>query len=92
MKRTIADVMRDEGREIGLELGRREEAISSRQQILLRLLRIRFGDIAEATVATVEACRDIDQLKAWLERFAVAKTLGGVRIRASSARHGGGSS
>ncbi len=53
------------------------------QQTLLRQLRIRFGEIPEATSAAIEACRDVDQLTRWLDRIVVAKTLGGVGIRGS---------
>jgi ElaB/YqjD/DUF883 family membrane-anchored ribosome-binding protein len=79
MKRTIAEEMQEEGR----RLGEQHEAIRSRQQMLLRLLRARFTDIPAATIAAVEACRDVDQLNGWFDRAAVAKTLGGVGIRPS---------
>ncbi len=92
MKRTIADVMREEGRELGREIGRHEGAVRSLQQTLLRLLRIRFREIPEGTVAAVEACRDVDQLNAWFDRSAVAKTLGGVGIRAAPSHQGRGNS
>jgi ElaB/YqjD/DUF883 family membrane-anchored ribosome-binding protein len=77
MKRTIAEAMQEEGR----RMGEQQEAVRARQRTLLRLLRIRFGDVPDATVAAIEACRDVEQLDAWLDRLVVAKMLAGVRIR-----------
>lgn len=88
MRRTIAEAMQEEGRPLGEQQG----AVRSLQQTLLRLLRIRFDDIPDATVAAIEACRDVDQLNAWLDRVVVAKSLGGVGIRANSPHHGRGNS
>ena len=76
MKRTIADAMKKQGR--------REGAVHALQQTLLRLLRIRFEEIPEEIAATIEACRDVKQLNAWLDRTVIAKTLAGLRIRPTS--------
>jgi hypothetical protein len=77
--KTIAQEMEEKGR----RKGRREEAISARQQTLLRQLRTRFGELPEPTAAAVRASRDVGQLDAWLERFAVARTLEDVGIQAA---------
>ena len=82
MGRTIAEAMIEKGRRQGKQEGRQQEALRVRQQTLLLLLRARFSDIPDSTVATIEACRDVAQLDRWLERFAVAKTLAAVGIRA----------
>jgi hypothetical protein len=70
----------EEGYRIGYEEGRQAEAIQSRQQILLELMRIRFGEMPEEIVLTVHGTQDVAQLHAWLLRFAVATTMDEVGI------------
>jgi hypothetical protein len=83
MERTIAQEIEARGARKGERKGRREEAIKVRRQTLLRLLRTRFGAVPSATVEAVNASRDIAQLDAWLDRFAVAKALADVGIQAA---------
>jgi len=47
-----------------------------------RVRRAGEGAVPAAIVTAVEASRDIAQLDAWLDRFAVAKTLTEVGIKA----------
>ena len=61
---SIADSLRDEGIEQGIEQGRVEES----QRILLRLLKKRFG-LAESERAAVSRCTDTDNLEAAAERL-----------------------
>ncbi len=75
MRKTIADMFREEGQLRG-------ELINARKT-LLRLLRRRFGDLPAETVAVVEGCTNLDQLDAWLDAFVDARTLAQVGIRAS---------
>ncbi len=76
MRRSIADMFRDEGRKVG--------AVRARRQILLRLLRKRFGELPQTVVNAVEATEDVKQLDAWLERFVTAKTLAQMGIGPSA--------
>jgi hypothetical protein len=63
---TVADWLRSEGRKEGLEEGQR--------QSLLKLLRARFGDVPEATVARIQAA-GAAQLGAWFDRALTAAAL-----------------
>lgn len=67
MRRSVADMFREEGMAI--------EAVRSRRQMLLRLLRKRFGDLPQRIVEAVEATEDVEQPDAWLDRILSAKTL-----------------
>lgn len=66
---TLAQRLRLEGREEGLEEGRR-----GRAEMLLRQLSLRFGAIPEAGVASVRAGSE-EQLGGWAESVLTAKTL-----------------
>jgi hypothetical protein len=48
--------------------------------ILLRHIRARFGKPTKAVVTAIEACQDLDQLNAWLDRVLTANNLGEVGI------------
>jgi hypothetical protein len=80
MRQTIADVLREEGR---VE-GRKEEAVHSRQQTLLRLLRRRFRTLPRSTVQAIEATRDLDQLDKWIDQAADGVSLREMGIAAKS--------
>jgi hypothetical protein len=64
--------------------GRKEEALHSRQQILLRQLRRRFGRLPAAVKQEISASTDIARLDQWLNNFATAQTLADVGIAAPS--------
>jgi hypothetical protein len=66
--------------EQGRERGRREEAVRTRQQTLLRQLRHKFGRIPARQVRRVESTEDVAQLDAWLDAFATAEALDDVNI------------
>jgi hypothetical protein len=76
VKRTILDQWKDEGRA--------EEAICSRQQTLLRQLRVRFQRLPRTTTDVINATRDVAQLDVWLDRVVTAHTLEDVGIAAAS--------
>jgi ElaB/YqjD/DUF883 family membrane-anchored ribosome-binding protein len=61
MAETIADALREEG----MEMGRREEAVRSRQETLLLLLREKFGKIPVGVVRRIEATDNLEQLNGW---------------------------
>jgi truncated hemoglobin YjbI len=68
MRRTIADQLKEEG------------AIDNRQQILIRQLKRRFGDVPDELSSTIRTTNDPEQLDEWLDRFATAETLEEVGI------------
>jgi hypothetical protein len=74
----IADSLWAEGRKEGHRAG----AIETRQQTLVRQLRLRFGRVPRATEQLIRATQDTARLDAWLENFATAKTLADVGIAA----------
>ena len=63
-----------------MEQGEAREAVRSRQQILLLLLRARFRRVPEGVVRRVESTTEIAQLEAWLKAFAKARKLADVSI------------
>ena len=68
MRRTIADMFKDEGR------------IEKSQQTLIRQLQRRFADVPDELLSTIRAINDPEQLDEWLDRFATAATLDEVGI------------
>jgi hypothetical protein len=84
VRRTLADVHREEGREEGRDEGRREERIAARKQTLLDQLRLRWGALPAEVEQVIEATQDADRLKEWLDRFATARTLASIGIRPPS--------
>jgi predicted transposase YdaD len=81
MTRTIAEALRDEGRKEGRKQGRREGELRARQQMLLRLLRLRFKKLPKAVERTVLTTEDLARLETWLDRFATANTLEEIGIQ-----------
>jgi hypothetical protein len=71
---TVANYLRAEGRRAG--------EIHSRQQMLVRLMRRRFGRVPRATEQLIRATQDTTRLDAWLDNFATAQTLADVGIAA----------
>jgi hypothetical protein len=73
MGRTIADELIDKGR--------KQEQVRSRRQVLLNLLRKRFGELPQETVAAVKGNTSVQELDRWLERFVTAGTLEEIGIK-----------
>jgi hypothetical protein len=72
MKKTIADMFREEGQ------------LTSARQTLLRILRLRFGDLPVETTATIENCTEQDKIAAWIDSVLTARTLAQVGIHSSN--------
>lgn len=72
MRKTIADVLKEEGRNEG--------ALKARREMLLRLLRAKFRQLPVTVIATIEACADSAQLDAWCEAILKARHLSDVGI------------
>lgn len=68
MGKTIADMFKEEG------------ALKARHEMLLRLLRAKYGQLPAAVIATVEVCADTAQLDAWGEAMLKARRLADVGI------------
>ncbi|MCI0463568.1 MAG: Rpn family recombination-promoting nuclease/putative transposase [Gemmataceae bacterium] len=76
MQKSMADVVKEEAR--------KEEAIRSRQEMLLLLLRERFGKLPRKVAKAVEGATDVAQLEEWARQFAHAKTLAEIEIAPTS--------
>jgi hypothetical protein len=72
MRRTIADELKEEG------------AIENRQKILLRQLKLRFGDVPAVVSATIQATHAPEHLDEWLDRLVDAKSLDDMGIGSPS--------
>jgi predicted transposase/invertase (TIGR01784 family) len=71
---SYADQLRSEGRREGLREGSRKGLQRGRCEILLRQMRLRFGELPEPIVARVKAAKT-SQLDLWAERVLSAPTL-----------------
>jgi hypothetical protein len=76
MPQTIADALREEGRQEG--------AVHALQQTLLSLLRAKFGRIPRATEKLIRATKDPARLDAWNVRAGTATTLDEVGIASTT--------
>ncbi len=68
---------RRKGREEGLKQGLRKGLEAGARESLLRLLRLRFGQVDSAALARIQAA-DLPMLECWLDRVLSAPTLGDV--------------
>ncbi len=68
MRRTIADELKEKG------------ALKNRRQVLLRLLKRRFGNVPATVSATIWTTHDPDQLDEWLDQVVTAETLDDIGI------------
>jgi hypothetical protein len=80
MRRTIADVLKEEGRKEGREEGREEGKLLECRKILLRQLHQSFSKVPKTIVAAIERSDDLEQLHAWLDRIGDAATLEEIGI------------
>jgi hypothetical protein len=72
MPQTIADALREEGRQEG--------AVLARQEVLLNLLRTKFSRVPRATEKVIRATQDQARLDAWITRTANAAALADMGI------------
>jgi hypothetical protein len=70
--RTGADVLRDEGRAA--------ERVHSRQETLLRQLRLRFDRVPRRVEQVIRTTNDVARLDAWLDAFVTAESLADMGI------------
>jgi ElaB/YqjD/DUF883 family membrane-anchored ribosome-binding protein len=76
MAKTIAEMLKEEGEERGIQ----KEAIRSRQQMLLDQLRTRFKRIPGGIVKRIESTDNVEQLSVWIREFATADKLSDLSI------------
>jgi flagellar biosynthesis/type III secretory pathway protein FliH len=74
---TAAEQLMERGRQQGLDRGREQGREQGRKEMLLDLLRERFGALPDAIVARVAAA-DMAQLVVWSKRVLTAPTLDDV--------------
>jgi hypothetical protein len=67
MTQTIADALREEGRQEG--------AVEAWRQSLLELIRARFGRVPRAAGRRIRSTADPEQLRAWVARVGTASSL-----------------
>ncbi len=72
MGKTMAEVVREEGR--------KEEAVRSRQDILLRLLRGRFRKVPKEVERVIRATGDVARLDGWLDVILTVDSLSDMAI------------
>ncbi|MBX3190911.1 MAG: Rpn family recombination-promoting nuclease/putative transposase [Labilithrix sp.] len=75
---TIGQQLIDQGFQQGIEMGAARGAIRGRRDLVLHLLRQRFGEVPAKTVARVDAANDAAVLDRWAERILRASTLAEV--------------
>ena len=72
MGKTIADSL--------IERGRKTEAVTSRRETLLELIRERFGPPSHEVEQAIKTTKDVTKLKHWLKNFARAETISDLGI------------
>jgi predicted transposase YdaD len=92
MGKTAAQELREkghkEGRKKGREEGKREEALHSRQAMLLLLLAEFNEELSPEIRAIVTSCKSLDQLDKWLRRIVGARRIQDVGIEAMAEDQG----
>jgi predicted transposase/invertase (TIGR01784 family) len=81
MFKTMIDVWREEGEARGEARGRVEGMIKAKQEDVLRLLTLKFGDVPAEIVQRVQAIRDVEKLDGLLEQVWRASSLKDLRWR-----------
>jgi hypothetical protein len=71
MGQTIAEHLKEQGRQEGLQQGE----VRSKRRWLVRLLRKRFGKVPAGLVKRIEATENLDLLDAWFDQALAVKKL-----------------
>ena len=71
MGKTIAQGLIEQGE----KKGRQTEKLLRSREMLLRLLKNKFGKIPAAAVKQIETTERIDHLEAWFDQASIAKKL-----------------
>jgi hypothetical protein len=83
--RSMADVVREEGRTEGLRQG----AVQALREVLMRLLRKQFGRVPKAVERAVNATDNSARLNTWIDRVLTAAALDDVGIESPDESVGG---
>jgi hypothetical protein len=82
MTKTIAEMLKDEGRDEGRREGKQQGALAEGRAILLRQLRKRFKKVPHKVEARIKAATNLQELESWLDNIVDAATLaeGGIPL------------
>lgn len=84
MAKTMAEFLMEQGEARGLEKGEVLGMIKAKQDAVLRLMRLKFGDLPPQFAQRVQAIRNVERLDALLEQVWNANSLKGIRWRTPS--------
>jgi hypothetical protein len=86
MAQSYADVLMERGERKGRQEGLRTGEVRTRQQTLVRQLRLGFGRVPRAVEQAIRATDDVARLDRWLDGVVTAATLDAVGIAPRSGR------
>ncbi len=84
MKKTIADMFREEGERRGIEEGERrgrERQLVSLREMLLELFRKHSHEPDAETLSAIECCQNPEQLREWFWSAYQAESLNDVKFQ-----------
>ena len=84
MGKTIAEVIKEEGIQEGLERG----SLRTKRELILRALQVRFNHVPAAIEAKINATEDVKKLQDWFDKALTAKDLSEVQIPLERANRG----
>ena len=76
MGKTIAQELIEEGKQLGIEIG----TIITKQDALIRLLKVRFGVVSESLVDRIRSIKQVDQLDELFDRAIIAREIDNLGI------------
>jgi hypothetical protein len=75
MGKTMSQVLRERGEAIGEARGEARGKITTKQEDIIKLIRIRFEYVPENFIKNIKSTTQIEQLDTIFERVAIAKTI-----------------
>ncbi len=81
MFKTMVDVWREEGEAKGEARGEVRGKVAGKQEDILQLLQLKFGDLPPVIIKRVQAIHDLDRLGALLKEVWAADSLKDIRWR-----------
>ncbi len=80
MRKSMAEVLIEQGQERGRKEGEKMGAARALQRTLIYQLRQKFGKVPTGLIQRIEATNQVEHLNGWLEAVIPASTLGDVGI------------
>jgi predicted transposase/invertase (TIGR01784 family) len=80
MGKTMSQVLQERGEAIGEARGIEKGTIETKQDTIIKLMRLKFESVPEILVKNVKSINKVDQLDAIFERAVIAKTINDVEI------------